>query len=199
MGILTRGSLTVLLLITTAPAYAGTPFPWASVSHNRQHPMDPINHISGPPPYDWGGQVNKYTAIINEYRRHPERLLKISGTCASACTLFLAAPNVCVSRATVMWFHAPYDNRNGRIATEYKDWMLNYYPPQIRGWVKASGALDTIAFKRSLIGEQIISLGFKACDDEPPINWSWPIAPGPGQTVWRPETPRPSFVARRQR
>lgn len=54
---------------------------------------------------DKGGWLHKYQELFNEVSSDQ---IVIDGECMSACTIFLAAPKVCVTESAVLGFHKPF-------------------------------------------------------------------------------------------
>ena len=62
--------------------------------------------------YELGGRFVRFDPVVEEYSQSGE-LFRIDGLCRSACTLFLAIRNVCITRGATLGFHAGHDrNRN---------------------------------------------------------------------------------------
>lgn len=82
--------------------------------------------------------------------------VRITGHCQSACTMFLAAKNVCVEPSARLLFHA------GNDATATKR-MLNSYKPALRNYLIANKIMETKAFT-TISGSTIISrFGYRKC------------------------------------
>ena len=96
---------------------------------------------------DLGGSVADYLdRAMTSYSR-------IDGVCASACTMLLH--NGCVYPDAVLMFHAGTTNLG-------TDVMRRMYPPRVRAWVDARGALDTPNITR-MSGREAIALGVPRC------------------------------------
>lgn len=55
--------------------------------------------------YQNGGKFSNFLPVINHYNSTGERF-PITGTCKSACTMFLSIRSVCVSPGARIYFHA---------------------------------------------------------------------------------------------
>ena len=80
--------------------------------------------------YDIGGVVMKYA---DKFEGNQQQIV-INGWCASACTLVLGSPHVCVTLRARLGFHAA----SGDFGTQY---LLGSYPEKIRSWIEAHGGL----------------------------------------------------------
>lgn len=133
----------------------------------------------GPPPYDAGGPVDWYVEDAKAFGRTPR---VISGTCLSACTLTLTAPNPCVVETAILWFHGSgsqalvpaFPGSKAMLPDPSKPlvWnaaitndLLKRYPAVIQEWAKRTKALSTLQFSRdhTLTGKQLIAMGFRQC------------------------------------
>ncbi len=110
-----------------------------------------------------GGLVDQFLAQSREWE-YQGKTIKISGLCASACTLYLHNEKTCIENGTTKFgFHAariawgesnhpiigPIDQNSTRI-------MMNYYPPGIRDWILRKGGLGlNMIF---LTGKELLNL-----------------------------------------
>ena len=118
----------------------------------------------GPAPYDPGGNVFAYQAKVWAADRAGRRI-EIRGTCVSACTMFLGAKNVCVSKNAMLWFHAASDPDTKKISNLGNDVMRAYWPKPVQDYVERSGALRTVSFTRgrALSGVELQAMGLPDC------------------------------------
>lgn len=67
-------------------------------------------------------------------------MVKIAGSCQSACTLVLTLRNVCVTPSAKFMFHAPYGAsiKGNKIA---KDYLWKKYPAWVKSYINARGGL----------------------------------------------------------
>lgn len=91
--------------------------------------------------YDTGG-------VVEQYERRVGRSYVINGPCMSACTIYLASPNLCVTPRAEFWFHHAFDGyylagqpvvvrQNPALTQE----LISYYPPNVQYWVAQHGGL----------------------------------------------------------
>ena len=105
---------------------------------------------------DVGGDVHQYAAQTYAYIRSGREVRLHE--CRSACTLALAAPNVCVYPDGVLRFHKAYNPITRAANDGVSDAMMTAYPPAVR---ERLGAL-TRQYK-SLTGSELIRLGVRDC------------------------------------
>ena len=90
---------------------------------------------------DDGGYLWEY-AIRAEAAIKSGRQVKILGRCGSACTFYLASPNVCVGPDAELWFHqASYDFDETKPAPDGTAQMLAAYPERLKRWIARHGGL----------------------------------------------------------
>lgn len=87
--------------------------------------------------------------------------VRLTGLCASACTVALAYPNVCYRPDTLFAFHA-VSNPDGRLSPWGTKALFLSYPPRIAAWAKQAGA-DTSAYMTEKIWGHDLAL----LDDAP--------------------------------
>lgn len=112
--------------------------------------------------HDTGGSVQARAEAIAT-QREPVRIV---GYCASACTMHLGAPDVCVTRNARLGFHGP-STRSG-LPLPRSEWervsnvMADHYPPKLRLWFLTVGRENTGAV-RVIRGAELIDMGVKEC------------------------------------
>ena len=106
-------------------------------------------------PYAKGGRTVEFAQDVEKYRRSGEQF-RIVGHCQSACTMFLALPNVCIEPGARLLFHAGAQP----IATQR---MMNSYNSKLRAYLTAKGAMDTPAFHTISGGDMISKFGYRRC------------------------------------
>lgn len=85
---------------------------------------------------DGGGNVNEYLVDLSVAILSGEKI-QIDGWCASACTLYLASTDTCVTANALLGFHAPRggsaaENQQAaqvigaRLPAELSDWYFKY-------------------------------------------------------------------------
>jgi len=96
---------------------------------------------------DNGGYITKYAERM-QTMLNKGTLVRFSGNCLSACTIYLALPQsqTCVTKNVTFLFHAPFGaGKDGnRIAHNY---MMNKYPAWVRRWIASKGGLTTKSLK----------------------------------------------------
>jgi hypothetical protein len=106
-------------------------------------------------PYARGGRTIEFQRAVEQYNQTGE-LFRIIGHCQSACTMFLAARNVCIEPGARLLFHAGEND----IATSR---MFNSYNPKLKAYLTSIKAMETPRF-HTISGSEIISrFGYRAC------------------------------------
>jgi hypothetical protein len=104
----------------------------------------------------------EFEAVIRQYNASGERF-RIDGHCQSACTMFLAIRNVCVTPNATLLFHSGGNPRTGQRSEETTSRMLAKYKPSLRKYVSDNHYMDTFEF-HSIPGPVIVSrFGYRAC------------------------------------
>jgi hypothetical protein len=106
-------------------------------------------------PYAKGGRTVEFAQDVEKYRRTGERF-RITGHCQSACTMFLALPNVCIEPSARLQFHA------GAQPTATQR-MMNSYNAKLRAYLTAKGAMETPAFHAISGRDMIGKFGYRRC------------------------------------
>ena len=98
-----------------------------------------VINISG----DRGGYLMAYALKMMKLGQS-KTPVQFTGSCDSACTLYLALPRnqVCISSGATFNFHLPYGATpsGNRMAASY---MLNSYPAWVRNWIRGRGGLTS--------------------------------------------------------
>lgn len=109
--------------------------------------------------YDGGVGISTYARVIEA--GPPADIL---GTCASACTMWLA--NGCVHPEATLTFHgAEYPSGDPMTSDRQDYWdgiMAKYYPPQIADWFMAEVRFG----EWQMTGAAAILAGAKPCEEE---------------------------------
>jgi len=94
-----------------------------------------------------GGMIVQFAVKLAEYR-DAGTLIKFSGRCDSACTLFLSLPKqqTCIKPGAYFRFHAP-SARSSRSERSAQAFMMTKYPDWVRSWIQAKGGLSSRLFK----------------------------------------------------
>jgi hypothetical protein len=107
---------------------------------------------------DFGGDVREYAAMTTAYIRSGREVRLHE--CRSACTLALAAPNVCVYPNSVLRFHKAFNPLTRATNEDVSGAMLSAYPPAVR---ERLGLLSRQY--KSLTGSELIRLGVRDCNN----------------------------------
>lgn len=112
---------------------------------------------------DPGGDLLAYMA-----RARQPAPVRIMGTCSSACTMLLGAPDVCLSRQARLRFHGPSDFQGRPLyPVLHHAWaqrMASFYPGALGDWFMARAAHLRGAQFIQLRGAHLIDdHGFKEC------------------------------------
>ncbi len=90
-----------------------------------------------------GGTIVAYALAAADYRS-AGTLVKFTGRCDSACTLFLGLPasQTCISQGAFFRFHAPFgvSAQAQRTAQAY---LMRKYPGWVRGWIARNHGLSS--------------------------------------------------------
>ena len=94
-----------------------------------------------------GGMIVLFALKVAEYR-DAGTLVKFSGRCDSACTLFLSLPKqqTCINRGAYFRFHAP-SARSSRSERSAQAFMMTKYPDWVRSWIQGKGGLSSRLFR----------------------------------------------------
>lgn len=116
--------------------------------------------------YDMGGDVEQRIAQIETLRANGT-VVRIEGTCVSACTLYLGLPNACVVATAQLGFHGPRTSIPG-LPLPREDFdrvtsmMATYYPGKIHDWYMAKGRMITQSYY-AISGAQAVAMGARLC------------------------------------
>jgi hypothetical protein len=109
--------------------------------------------------YQNGGKFADFTPVISQYNASGERF-PITGTCKSACTIFLSIRGVCVSPSARFYFHAG-KNRGG-VDPRQTNVMLSSYNSALQSYIRDHHMMETNEYQM-LPGSTLIKLGYPAC------------------------------------
>jgi hypothetical protein len=88
-----------------------------------------------------GGSIAVFALSAAEYRSAGTQV-KFTGSCDSACTLFLGLPSAqtCVTSGAAFRFHAPFgvSGNSQKMAQEY---LMLKYPDWVRSWISRNNGL----------------------------------------------------------
>lgn len=113
---------------------------------------------------DYGGYIASYMRRIDGIRAQ-HTPVAITGDCRSACTLYLGAGNVCVTRSATLRFHGPSKSGTPFPDVEFDMFsraMAKYYPEPIKSWFM-SEARYRIKGTYAVSGAELIRLGVPEC------------------------------------
>ena len=88
-----------------------------------------------------GGNVVRF-AIRTEQLKKNGTIVRFSGRCDSACTLYLGLPRsqTCLTRGASFRFHAPFA-RSGKTSQAAQRFMYASYPGWVRNWIASKGGM----------------------------------------------------------
>ncbi len=108
---------------------------------------------------DNGGNLLKRIEFVEAHRN--DSIYRLPRECFSSCTLLLGIAGACVSQGSMLYFHGA--SIDGKPAPAYLNtYAESYYPPAIRRWVIAHGALEKTAFT-PMDWRAAAALGVKVC------------------------------------
>jgi len=113
---------------------------------------------------DGGGWLSQRSAEIRQLRATGQRV-ELRGTCLSACTMYLALPNVCVDRSASFGFHGPTRNGQNLPAHEFEHWsgvMADTYREPLRSWYLTEARYRTTGYYQ-VSGSELINMGYPQC------------------------------------
>lgn len=113
---------------------------------------------------DRGGLLGVRSDLIRQYRSAGQRV-ELRGTCLSACTMYLALPDICVASGARFGFHGPSDHGRRLSDAEFEHWsqlMARHYNAPLQAWYLAE-ARYRISGYYELTGAELIRLGYPSC------------------------------------
>ena len=115
---------------------------------------------------DDGGLLLPRGDLINKYIREGREVRIVGRYCNSACTMFLAVPNLCVSSRTRFGFHGPswygFIPAEGYAFEAGSLFMARHYPEPIRSWYIEHARFIQSGYK-FLTGAELIRHGIRSC------------------------------------
>ena len=115
---------------------------------------------------DMGGPVDARFQKIRDLGQN-QTPVRITGTCVSACTLYLGLPQTCVMPEARLGFHGPSSALPGiplppdefeRVTQQ----MAAHYPPALRAWYLAEARMITGSYI-TISGREAIRMGARPC------------------------------------
>lgn len=111
--------------------------------------------------YRHGGKFHRFDPVISEYNQ-TGKPLRLDGSCASACTMFLSVKHACVVRTATFLFHAGRD-RNRMQSAQASGHMLRTYRAGLRKFLIANHYMDTLALQPISGSDMIEKFGYREC------------------------------------
>jgi hypothetical protein len=109
--------------------------------------------------YQNGGKFSNFLPVINHYNSTGERF-PITGSCKSACTMFLSIRSVCVSPGARFYFHA--GKGSSGVDSRQTSVMISSYNSALQSYIREHHIMETDEFNM-IPGSTIIKLGYPAC------------------------------------
>jgi hypothetical protein len=140
-------------------------FPPRPVVMRDSHPVVPPRIVVL---FDPGGVLSTYE---NRWRMAAAEGAEVAITngCQSACTLvtaFVPKDRICFSEFSYLSFHQAR-HANNAPSPESTRWMINQYPPDIRGWLEARGGIENLPLNSywTLSAKHLWAMGYRKCND----------------------------------
>ena len=114
---------------------------------------------------DRGGLVDTRARFVRQLATTGQRVEIRGNICYSACTLYLGAPNVCVSPSTSFGFHGPSSYGAPLAPQVFEHWsnvMAEFYREPLRSWFMRDARYLRINM-RFMSGQELIRMGFQSC------------------------------------
>ena len=113
--------------------------------------------------YRLGGKMSAFDPVVSQYNQTGE-LLRISGHCQSACTIFLGIRNVCVEPGAVLLFHAGHSASDDKqISADATKHMLSAYNSSLRAYLLEHHVMDTLTLVPISGTDLIKKFGYREC------------------------------------
>ena len=126
-----------LVAVSGDVALAGKKIRLASLPSYDDHSPQAVSLGS-----DRGGMVINYGLRMLRWRKNGTKV-SFSGSCQSACTLYLglASSQTCISPGASFGFHSPFgaSSRGNRMAQAF---MMRNYPGWVKSWIRSQGGLS---------------------------------------------------------
>ena len=138
-----KGTVCSVVLAATLVAMAGG---LAEAAPKKRLASLPSNNDYSPSTVsigsDRGGVVINYGLRMLRWRGNGTKV-RFSGSCQSACTLYLglASSQTCISPGASFSFHSPYgaSARGNRVAQSF---LMRNYPGWVKSWIRSQGGLS---------------------------------------------------------
>ena len=126
-----------LVAVSGDLALAGKKIRLASLPSNDDYSPQTVSVGS-----DRGGMVINYGLRMLRWRKNGTKV-RFSGSCQSACTLYLglASNQTCINPGASFSFHSPFgaSSRGNRMAQAF---MMRNYPGWVKSWIRGQGGLS---------------------------------------------------------
>ena len=140
------GILATIAVLATLPAHAEVSLAGIGMGH-------------GAPT---AASFRQFQALVRQYNASGERF-RIDMRCPSACTMFLAIRNACITSNASLAFHAGGDARYGGPNTYYTSQMLNTYKPALRKYLIRNHYMERFEFHTISGDDMVRRFGYAAC------------------------------------
>ena len=131
---------------------------------------------------DGGGVVDQYMDRVARYSKEG-REVRITGSCRSACVLYLGAKNVCVGPNAVVKAHEAYEPKTGFARPDVTLMMMNQIPVRVsaRLWPYITAEYNKMT---TLNANQLADLGIRRCSPQATVTaHDRPIEIRPGDPI----------------
>lgn len=113
--------------------------------------------------FDEGGWIESYQKQVEGFIRTGTNV-EIRGLCASACTMYLGVPNVCVHPTSELMFHGSIPVLAEETKDEGDETMSQHYTPELKQWYNRNAKHLQFVFK-SLSGQELHDMfGYDLCE-----------------------------------
>lgn len=134
-----RSSMTISQLLAVAALACGLCIPAANSATAQSYASARAVVVKS----ERGGDLVNYARRVSRIRRSNVPV-RITGSCQSACTLFLALPTTqtCITPGASFGFHRAYGSTQNANAWG-TDYLLRKYPYWVQAWIARQGGLST--------------------------------------------------------
>ena len=104
----------------------------------------------------------QFQAAVHQYDASGERF-RIDTHCPSACTMFLAIRNVCITPGATLAFHAGGNSRGGTPNASISAQMMSTYKPSLRKYLNSNHVMERFEFHTISGDDMVKRFGYAAC------------------------------------
>jgi len=143
------GAIAVLAIVgalTGQPAYADVSLAGIGMGH-------------GAPNME---SFRQFQAAVHQHDASGEQF-RIDTYCPSACTMFLAIRNVCITSGANLAFHAGGNSRGGTPDASISAQMMSTYRPSLRKYLNSNHVMERFEFHTISGDEMVRRFGYAAC------------------------------------